>query len=424
MIIAPSVTRFLFLLGLGFFFGLAFEEFHARENAARPGGIRSFPLLALTGALLYQLDPHGLIPLSVGLAVLGSWLGGYYWRRVVATDTEGAPYAGLMVPICNILAYLLGPVVMAAPPWLGVGVTVTAVFLLTARERLHALAHRMGTEEIVTAGKFLILTGVVLPLLPDEPVTNLTDITPHQAWLAMLAVCTISYASYLLQRYVAPPGAKALIAVLGGLYSSTATTVVLARQARADPAARLEAEVGIILATSVMYLRLLMVILIFNRPLATVLASPLVALALLGLAMAGGWYWIQGGTRPADGATGRWPANPFDLGAAAAFAGLFIAVSLTTAWAQSRFGAAGIYGLATIVGVTDIDPFVLNLAQHGTSHVPAGVAAFAIVVAASANNVAKGLYALAYSGGRTGMMPLLALALLAICGLGFIFVQG
>ena len=109
MTVAPSVTRFLLLLGLGFFFGLAFEEFHARANQARPGGVRSFPLLALIGALLYQLDPNRLIPVSVGLLVLGCWLAGYYWRHTAETDAEGAPNVGLMVPICNVLAYLLGP---------------------------------------------------------------------------------------------------------------------------------------------------------------------------------------------------------------------------------------------------------------------------------------------------------------------------
>lgn len=418
MTVAPSVARFLLLLGLGFFFGLAFEEFHARANQARPGGVRSFPLLALIGALLYQLDPDRLIPMSVGLLVLGLWLAGYYWRHAAETDAEGAQNVGLMAPICNVLAYLLGPVVMAGPPWMGVGVTVTAVLLLTAREKLHALAHRLNTEEIVTAGKFLILTGVVLPLLPDTPITELTDITPHQVWLAVLAVCTISYASYLLQRYVAPPGAKPLIAVLGGFYSSTATTLVLARNARADPAARVEAGTGIVLATAVMYLRVLIVVAIFNRPLASVLAPVLIGLAVLGLVMAGGWYWFGAGARPASEAAGRWPANPLDLGAALVFAVLFVAVSLAASWAQSRFGAVGIYGLAAVVGVTDIDPFVLSLAQHGTGQLSTGVAAFAIVVATSSNNLLKAAYALAYSAGRTGAAPIVVLVLLAACGIG------
>jgi uncharacterized membrane protein (DUF4010 family) len=112
-----------------------------------------------------------------------------------------------MVPICNVLAYLLGPIALAEPPWVAIGTTVVAVLLLTARGKLHRLARRLETEEIVTAGKFLILAGLVLPFLPDKPITGLSEITPHQVWIAVIAVSAVSYASYLLRRYVAPPGA-------------------------------------------------------------------------------------------------------------------------------------------------------------------------------------------------------------------------
>lgn len=418
----PSVTRFLWLLGLGLFFGLAFEEFHARAGQNRPGGVRSFPLLALAGALLYLLDPTRVVAFSAGLLLLGAWLVSYYWHRGGEPGAEGIPDASLMVPICNVLAYLLGPVAVAGPPWLAVGLTVTSVLLLTARERLHNLARGLNTEEIVTAGKFLLLTGFVLPLLPDKPVTALTDITPRQVWLAMLAVCTISYASYLLQRYVAPPGAKPLIAVLGGFYSSTATTIVLARNARAastttaDRTTSIEAATGIILATAIMYLRLLIVIFVFNRALATAVAPALTGLALLGIIIGAGRWWMRAGTSQTTETPRQWPGNPLDLGAAAIFAVLFVAISIATSWAQTRFGAIGIYGLAGIVGITDIDPFVLSLAQHGTPQLSSSVEAGAIIVAASSNNLVKAFYAIAYSGGRVGMASVAILSALAAAG--------
>ena len=242
--------------------------------------------------MLYRLDPVPVAAAQRGLLVLGVWLACYYWRHVGETDDEGRPNVGLMVPICNVLAYLIGPVALAEPPWVAVGATVAGVLLLTARERLHGFARHIESGEILTAGKFLVLTGLVLPLLPDQPVTTLTDITPHQVWLAVLAVCTVSYASYLLQRYVAPAGAGLWVALLGGFYSSTATTVVLARRMRAEPSTLRQAQTGIILATSVMYLRLLIIIAIFNWPLALGLAPMLLALSAFGLAMAGVWYWI------------------------------------------------------------------------------------------------------------------------------------
>jgi uncharacterized membrane protein (DUF4010 family) len=417
MILDTTITRFLLLLGLGFFFGLAFEEFHARAKQARPGGVRSFPLLALVGALLYRLDPAHLLPASVGLLVLGIWLACYYWRHVEETDAEGLPNVGLMVPVCNVLAYLLGPVALAEPPWVAVGATVAAVLLLTAREKLHGFARHLETGEIVTAGKFLMLTGLVLPLLPDQPVTDLTDITPRQVWLAVLAVCTVSYASYLLQRYIAPAGAGLWVAVLGGLYSSTATTVVLARRAGAAPATLPQAQTGIILATAVMYLRLLVIIVVFNRPLALGLAPALLGLSALGFAIAGFWYWISG-ARPADTQAATPPANPLELGAAAIFAALFVVISLASAWARSQYGATGVYVLAAIVGVSDIDPFVLSLAEHGAGQMPVAVGIVAILIAASSNNLLKAGYAAAFAGLRASAAPVVALGLLAIGGIG------
>ncbi len=416
MTIDTPQARFLLLLGLGFFFGLAFEEFYLSVKQTRPGGIRTFPMLALVGALLYRLDPARLLPLSVGLLVLGGWLACYYWRHVGEIDVEGRPNVGLIVPLCNVLAYLIGPVALAEPPWVAVGTTVAGVLLLTARDRLHGFAQHIGSGEILTAGKFLVLTGLVLPLLPERPVTTLTDITPHQVWLAVLAVCTVSYASYLLQRYVAPAGAGLWVALLGGFYSSTATTVVLARNARAEPSALRQAQTGIILATSVMYLRLLIIITIFNRSLALGLAPMLLGLSAFGLVMTGVWYWItraQGG----NGGSVRSSSNPLELGAAMVFAGFFVLISVVSNWARAQYGATGIYLLAAIVGVSDIDPFVLSLAEHATGDMPVNDGIIAILIATSSNNVLKAGYTLAFAGGRSGLAPSVALGVLALGGI-------
>jgi uncharacterized membrane protein (DUF4010 family) len=412
--LAPAFS-FPLLLALGFFFGLAFEEFHAQDQQVRPGGVRSFPLLALAGALLYRLDSTHLLPLTAGLLVLGAWLTAYYLRHIEEIDPEGRPNVGLMVPICNALAYLLGPIALAEPPWAAIGVTVVAVLLLTAREKLHGLARRLEVSEIVTAGKFLILTGLVLPFLPNEPVTTLTDITPHQVWLAVVAVCSISYVSYLLQRYVAPPGAGLWVAILGGLYSSTATTIVLARRAASEPATAWQAQTGIILATAIMYVRLLVVVALFNLPLAGHLAPAMLALSVLGLTLGGFWYWVSS-RRTRSRAAPRRPTNPLELTAALIFAVLFVVISLASAWVRSQFGKGGFFTLAAIVGASDIDPFVLNIAAGGVAPFNANVGAALILVAASSNNLAKAVYAAGFAGGRVAAGPAGALALLAVTG--------
>src|SRR5690348_10707728 len=280
----PALTNLGLLLGLSFFFGLAFEDFYGRRGEARPGGVRTFPLLAVIGGVLYLLDPTH-IAVAAGVVVLGAWLFAYY-RAALAERAENVPNRGeLIVPVSNLLAFLLGPIALAAPAWLAIGITVAAVLLLTERERLHRLAERLELRELVIAGQFLILTGLVLPLLPDEPVSSLTTITPYKAWLALLAVCTISYASYLLRRYAAPKAGDLWIAALGGLYSSTATTIVLARRAAATGKAVPSTLAGITLATSLMFLRVLAVVAVFNQALALALAPGLLVPFALGLVL-------------------------------------------------------------------------------------------------------------------------------------------
>ena len=416
MALDPLLINFALILGLSLFFGLAFEDFHARSGLPRPGGIRTFPLLALAGGLLYLLDTDRKLPLVVGLLVLGAWLTVAYWRQCHERTEDDRSAIELVAPICNVLAYLIGPAALTAPPWLVVAVTVTAVLLLTSRRRLHSLAQRVPIGEIVTAAQFLVLTGIVLPLLPDHPVTTLTTITPYKIWLALLVVCTLSYASYLLQRFVTPARGDLMVALLGGLYSSTATTVVLARAAAAKPATNSVAQAGIILATALMYLRILAIVAIFDLPLARGIAPATILLSLAGVAMAALQYRRARRVSVVADKTG--PRNPLELTAAAVFAVLFVVTSIATQWAQSRFGALGVNALAAVVGFVDIDPFVLNLAQSGPGGLPLDGLISAVLIAMSSNNVLKAVYAMVFAGWRASLPAATALLVLAAGGIG------
>ncbi len=140
MIEAPSPTNIGLLLGLSFFLGLAFEDFFSRTDTRRPGGIRTFPMLAIAGGMLYLFDPVHFVPFTGGLLVLGAWLFVFYQRHVREHEDLGEPNVGIVVLVLNVHAYLLGPITLALPHWIGIAVTVAAVLLLTSRTQLHALA--------------------------------------------------------------------------------------------------------------------------------------------------------------------------------------------------------------------------------------------------------------------------------------------
>jgi uncharacterized membrane protein (DUF4010 family) len=192
---------------------------------------------------------------------------------------------------------------------------------------------------------------------------------------------------------------------------------VLARRARGEATVTRQTQTGIVLATSVMYLRLLIVIAVFNQKLAFAVAPAMLGLTMTGLLLSALLYWFGPGRQP-DTTASVAHGNPLELGAAAIFAALFITVSVASSWAVQKFGTAGIYVLAVIVGVSDIDPFVLSLAQNGAGQVSAEVGVVAILLATSSNNLLKAAYAMAYSGGNRLIWPVSALALLAVCGVG------
>ena len=406
------------LLGLSFFLGLSFEGFYWNSARSRPGGIRTFPLLSLSGAILYTLEPQFAAAFCVGLIVLGVWLYPYYHAEVSSERSADQDADGIMVPLCNVVAYVLGPVALTQPLWVAFGLTVSAVMLLRARDQLHSLAEKLPGREIFTLAQFLVLIGVVLPLLPNKPVTSLTPITPFQVWLAVIVVSSLSYGSYLLQRLFSTRGSLLLTSVLGGLYSSTATTVVLARRLKQDPRDRRELQSGIVLATALMYLRLGVVVAIFNVPLALELALPLLALAGSGAVLAG-LCWTLGRCAGKGEATAAPEAkNPLELPAALIFALLFVVISVGSSWIKSRFGQVGIYWLAAVVGVTDIDPFVLSVAQGGVAGLDQRATASAILIAASSNNVLKAVYSAAFAGWRRSISVAAALLALAVLGCG------
>jgi uncharacterized membrane protein (DUF4010 family) len=412
--ISPAPSDLAMLLGLSFFLGLAFEDYFARTHLRRPGGVRTFPLLALAGGTLYWLDPHSFIPFTAGSLIIGAWLSLYYIHHMREMDEHGEPNVGIFVPVLNFHAYILGALTLALPQWIAVSTTVCAVLLITGRERLHDVARRLEMKEIVTAGQFLVLTGIVLPLLPALPITELTSITPRQAWLALVVVCSLSYMSYLAQHYW-PQAARGLwMPALGGLYSSTAMTVVLARQTTDNVIQQRRAQAGIMLATAIMYLRVLALVAVFNFTLAYSLALAMIGLSAFAL-LCSVLFYPHGQAKQTHG-LGTQSDNPLEFNTALVFAILFVVTSVVSTWVTGHFGSQGVYTLAAIMGVTDIDPFVLNLAQGGAGGISTYALASAILIAASSNNLLKLGYAIGFGGWHVSKPSALVLFMLALFG--------
>jgi len=412
-LIPKDAAQILLVLFLSFLIGLEREEQKATSEQYRFGGVRTFPLLGLLGYALCLFSGGSLLPPTVGFAVVGAFLWQSYRHKL-----EGVLLAGMTTELSGLMTYVVGGLVARELYWIAITLTVLGVGLLELKTALEALAKRIAADEILTFSKFLLLTAVILPIVPDQTFGTF-GFNPFKTWLVVVAVSTISYSSYLLQRWTQKRGGLLLAALLGGAYSSTLTTLVLAKRAREQPRPHLYSG-SMLVASGVMYLRLLALLGIFNRQLLQRLGWPFLLLA--AAAIAGGVLWMHlldhGGREEQN----FQPKNPLEIGAAFLFAGLFVAMLLITHLALLYLGRAGLFALAGVMGVTDVDPFILSLAESASTTTPVALAGGAIVIAAASNNLIKGIYAYGFADRRTGTQGLVLLGVLALVGLLPLFV--
>jgi uncharacterized membrane protein (DUF4010 family) len=406
---SPEWVQVLFVLFLSFLIGLEREERKDNEGHYSFGGVRTFPLIGLIGYSMGLLSGGELLPQALGFAVVAGFLMISYWHKL-----NTSTYSGVASEMSGLTTYLVGSLVYHQMFWIATTLTVSSIILLELKAGLENLAKRIQTTDILTFAKFLLLSSVILPLLPDTPFSQF-QINLFKTWLVVVAVSAVSYGSYVLQRLTKGQGGIILAAFLGGAYSSTVATVALARRSKSENQPHLFSG-GILIASGMMYLRLAVLLALFNQELMAKLSIPFVGLG--GLAVGIGWLW----SRRRDASELKLisesePKNPLEISAALLFALLFVVMLIATHFAILYLGERGVYTLATIMGVTDVDPFIMGLTQATPTLTPLHVASSSILIAASSNNVVKGIYAFALSSRQTGTMSLAFLSGLAVLGL-------
>ena len=405
----PEAVKILLVLFLSFLIGLEREERKVAAGHYAFGGVRTFPLIGLIGYSIALLSGTQLLPVTLGFLVVGGFLLLSYWHKLSSAEA-----AGVTSEMSGLATYLVGALVYYEHFWIATTLSVASLLLLELKAGLEKLASRTAPGEILTAAKFLFLTAVILPILPNREFGPF-HINPFKTWLVVVAVSTISYGSYILQKLTKEHGGVVLAAFLGGAYSSTLTTVVMSRRAAHEEHPHLFAG-GILIASGVMYLRLVALLALFNRHLMSLLVLPFLVLA--GLAIAVGWIWSRRLDVRRDAVKREFePNNPLELLAAFFFALLFLAMLVATQLAVTYLGRAGVNTLAAIMGVADVDPFIMGMTQAAGSLTPLKVAGAAVLIAAASNNLMKGVYAYSLADGKTGTQSLSLLIALAVLGL-------
>jgi uncharacterized membrane protein (DUF4010 family) len=408
-LIHSEALKILLVLFLSFLIGLEREEHKSAPDHYSFGGVRTFPLIGLIGYVVALLSGTQIIPVALGFVVVGGLLVVSYIHKLSTEKTSG-----VTTEVSALMTYLLGALVYHEQLWIATTIAVISMFLLELKATLEGLTQRVPPAEIFTFTKFLLLAAVILPVLPRASYAQF-QINPSKTWLVVVAVSTVSYGSYVLLKLTRGKQGVLLSALLGGAYSSTVTTVALAKRSATEHQPHLFSG-GTLVASGMMYLRLALLLALFNRSLLRLLGLPFLVLATL--AMLGGWLWSRIPDPVSQDVTRKFePKNPLELRAALLFAVLFIAMVVVTHLTVAYLGQKGVYGLAAIMGLSDVDPFILGITQSAGSDTPLIVAAVGIAIAAASNNVAKGFYAYGFSNRRTGLLSLCLLLALAVLGL-------
>lgn len=388
--IPPELISFLMVSLFSLVIGLSQRKVHPVSDDSRLFGTdRTFTFIGILGYILYVSAPDQLWLFAGGGLLLGVFIGINYYFKIQRFGDFG-----MTTIVIALITYCLAPLIITQPAWLYLLVIVVVLIFTEMKETFSSLSSRFEKEEFITLAKFLIIAGIVLPIVPDEPVVEFLSLTPYRVWLAVVVISSISYLSYLLKKFVFRTTGVLFSGILGGLYSSTATTFILARKSKLHPELKNQYAAGILMATSMMYLRILILIFIFNSALflkcwwifITLFAfSLLTALFIL--------YYKKEGSIHAE-ITGQKDKNPLEFRVALIFMVLYVAFTFITHFTLTNYGQMGLNILSFVVGVTDIDPFLLNLFQ-GKFEVGLNVVLGATLQAIISNNLLKLIYGMA-----------------------------
>lgn len=394
---SESLSRLTVSLAIGLLVGLqrGWQTRDAEDNR-RTAGFRTFALSGLLGGVT------GLIALRTTASVIGWVFLGYitaftafHWLEA---RNEGR--ASVTSVVAGMLTFLLGTMAVVGDLQLAIACAVGMTVLLALREPLHRWIDSLNLQEIRAVLTLLAMSFLLLPLLPDRPIDPWKAINPYQIWLLAIMIAVISFAGYVAVKTFGNRLGVFMAAVAGGLASSTATTLALARLAREHPSSSGLLSAGILVAGVVMMLRAGIIAVALNRALLTsLLPALLTTAAVLGIGAAILWFRNVEQESPELRIS-----NPLAVGTAVKLAALLAAVMLAAELVRQMFGGVGILVVAALSGVADVDALTISIARMAGADVDFNTAARAIMIAIAVNTVSKTVMAGWVGNRRVGLL--------------------
>ncbi len=405
------LLRILVAFAIGMLIGLQ-RGWHERNipSGGRIAGIRTFSLIALSGALSGALLPALGSGISIAMSLAVTLLLGLaHWL-----DSNQDHDFGITTLIAGLVTFLLGVMSLVGDLSIAVATGVLVTVILHFKETLHKALERLSDSEIRGILQLTLISAVLLPVLPDKAYGPWDALNPYEIWLFVVLIAGISLAAYFAMRFTGADKGVMITSLIGGLASSTALTLSLARLNIRLPMPKLLAS-GILLAAAIMYPRILLEVAVVNPALLEALWPPMAAMTL-GCAGTAIWLWRHKELF-ANIDTSKLITEPFQLIPAIKFGSLLVLILLISHGIQAQVGDRGLWLVSIIAGLTDVDAITLTLARMSKNSLTSETAVTGITLAAITNTLVKG--GLAYVAGRRSLCPPLwsGLAIAILLGL-------
>ncbi len=403
----PALERLLVAMLVGFLVGLDRERAEARKDHALFAGVRTFPLIALAGAIPMLLEdrvgPALLVATFLAIAAVAV-------VSYVRTSAHGR--IGATTEVAALATFLLGALAGAGQLVVAGAAGVALAVLLVGKPRLEAFSNALTTEEIRGALELAVITVIVLPLLPDRGYGPWQALNPREIWIVVVLVSALSFVGFVAMRVLGAGRGMAITGAVGGLVSSTAITISMAERSHTG-AARPAAATAAVLASTIMCVRMAVLAGAVDPGILPRLLPILTVMAVAGGAAA--WLMSRGTagrTAAADGTL----TNPFSLRAALTLAAVYTLVLLGVRAAQEHLGAGGLYLASALSAIVSVDAPTVALAHLGGGTTGWSAPAAAIGVVAITNTLVKFGIAIAYGAGSFRSRVATALGVMSVLG--------
>lgn len=373
-------------------------------EGGRVAGVRTFALLGGLGGMI------GLVARQYGIVVPAILLGGAVIMLIIgyARSMAGPEDVSVTSVVAALLTLCLGILATSGQPALAMAAAAIITMILSLRSGLHGLIQKLGEADVIALARFSIIAGAIWPFLPNARYGPYDAWNPQQLWLVVVFVTGLSFASYVASRIFGAEKGILATAAIGGAYSSTAVTALLSHRLRSDEVGHSTLSAGIALATSIMFVR----VLLLTAVIADFAFVPV--LRLSGLAVSIGVIAGLVLLRDRTAVTTQEPAqlgNPIAIIPAIGFLVLVAIMAVAARWAEARFGGDGALALITAIGVFDVDAAIITLGGLTSESVDRNLAGLALSGAVLANMLVKIGVVILYAGFKRGRSAIIALSL-------------